>query len=120
MVPRLDREVTERGLARSRTVAAVRIKEGRVRVNGAVAVKPSVVVGPEDEITLDAAAGDEYVSRAGHKLVGALEAFPVSRAVNNVQNNGPGLVEPGHVASQPGSGRSPTGTSFWSGWVGRR
>ncbi|RUP82027.1 MULTISPECIES: TlyA family RNA methyltransferase [unclassified Kocuria] len=75
MVPRLDREVTERGLARSRTVAAVRIKEGRVRVNGAVAVKPSALVDSADEIALEASTEDEYVSRAGHKLVGALERF---------------------------------------------
>lgn len=75
MVPRLDREVAARGLARSRTVAAARIKEGRVRVNGEVVVKPSLVVGEADDVVVEPSAQDEYASRAGHKLVGALEAF---------------------------------------------
>ncbi|RLY91209.1 TlyA family RNA methyltransferase [Kocuria tytonicola] len=76
MTTRLDRELTARGLARSRTVAAERIREGRVSVNGRPATKPSAPVGPEDALTVEPSDRDEYASRAGHKLVGALEHFP--------------------------------------------
>ena len=73
---RLDRALTARGLARSRTVAAALIKAGRVSVNGSAATKPSAVVTSEATLEVAAAEGEEYVSRAGHKLAGALERFP--------------------------------------------
>ena len=76
MNDRLDRALTARGLARSRTVAAALIKAGRVSVNGSAATKPSVVVTSEATLEVAAAEGEEYVSRAGHKLAGALERFP--------------------------------------------
>lgn len=76
MSERLDRALTERGLARSRTVAACLIKAGRVSVNGSPVTKPSAVVLPEDALEVAATEGEEYVSRAGHKLAGALERFP--------------------------------------------
>ncbi len=76
MSERLDRALTERGLARSRTVAAGLIKAGRVSVNGSPVTKPSAVVLPEDALEVAATEGEEYVSRAGHKLAGALERFP--------------------------------------------
>lgn len=76
---RLDRHLAESGQARSRTHAAELIREGRVLVNGSVCAKPSRGVGPEDEVSVAAGEGPEYVSRAGRKLAGALEAFPQVR-----------------------------------------
>lgn len=76
MTPRLDRVLTERGLARSRTAAAAWIKDGRVAVNGVPVTKPATPVGEQDVVEVAPSAEDEYVSRAGHKLAGALECFP--------------------------------------------
>ena len=73
---RLDQALVSRGLARSRTHAARLIAEGKVSSNGEVLAKASLQV--LDDTGLDVAAADEdnYVSRAGHKLAGALDAFP--------------------------------------------
>jgi 23S rRNA (cytidine1920-2'-O)/16S rRNA (cytidine1409-2'-O)-methyltransferase len=73
---RLDQMLVTRGLARSRTHAARLIAEGRVRSDGAVLAKASSRV--DDLTPLDVADDerDTYVSRAGHKLAGALDAFP--------------------------------------------
>jgi 23S rRNA (cytidine1920-2'-O)/16S rRNA (cytidine1409-2'-O)-methyltransferase len=73
---RLDQALVSRGLARSRTHAARLIGEGKVRSGGQVLAKASVQV--QDGMALDVAAGaeDDYVSRAAHKLAGALDAFP--------------------------------------------
>jgi 23S rRNA (cytidine1920-2'-O)/16S rRNA (cytidine1409-2'-O)-methyltransferase len=75
MADRLDAVLAERGLARSRTHAARLIADGLVTVNGEPAVKPSVRVADTD--LLEVAATDHYVSRAAHKLIGALDAFEV-------------------------------------------
>lgn len=73
---RLDQALVRRGLARSRTHAARLIDEGRVSSKGEVLAKASLQV--QDGMDLDVAAGaeDDYVSRAAHKLAGALDAFP--------------------------------------------
>ena len=73
---RLDQALVSRGLARSRTHAARLIAEGKVSSGGEVLAKASLQV--QDGTVLDVAAADEdnYVSRAGHKLAGALDAFP--------------------------------------------
>ncbi|RKQ37108.1 TlyA family RNA methyltransferase [Kocuria tytonis] len=76
MSARLDRVLTDRGLARSRTTAAGWIRAGRVSVNGEVVRKPSAPVADQDEVVVAPSEGDEYVSRAGHKLAGALACFP--------------------------------------------
>ncbi len=55
---RLDTELVRRGLARSREHAA-----------------ELVAVDPADPVRVLAADGDEYVSRGGHKLAGALDTF---------------------------------------------
>ncbi|WP_199732534.1 TlyA family RNA methyltransferase [Kocuria soli] len=73
---RLDRALVDRGLARSRTQAAGWLDEGRVSVDGVVVRKASAKVGPESQVTVAPGAEPEYVSRAGHKLAGALDAFP--------------------------------------------
>ncbi|MGY1455876.1 TlyA family RNA methyltransferase [Streptomyces sp. SS8] len=73
---RLDAELVRRGLARSREHAGRLIAAGRVAVGGATATKPATQVetGAAVVVTEDAADPD-YVSRGGHKLAGALEAF---------------------------------------------
>lgn len=71
---RLDSALAELGLARSRTHAARLIAGGLVRIDGAPVVKASVRVFAGQEIHVDGL--DHYVSRAAHKLIGALDAFP--------------------------------------------
>lgn len=71
---RLDRVVYARGLARSRSHAQELIAQGAVLVNGEPETKPSRVVADDVAIAL-AGATDHFVSRAAHKLMGALDAF---------------------------------------------
>ncbi len=75
---RLDTALAARGLARSRTSAAQLIASGLVTVDGRSALKPSLRVRPEQLI--EVASSDHYVSRAAHKLIAALDAFPVTVA----------------------------------------
>ncbi len=73
---RLDAELVRRGLARSRDQAARLVSEGRVQVSGRPASKPATGVTTADPIVLiEADSADQYVSRGGHKLAGALDAF---------------------------------------------
>ncbi len=67
---RLDRELVARGLARSRTQAVDLLAAGRVRVDGRIVTKASRAVAPSSLIEAEA---DPWVSRAAHKLLGALE-----------------------------------------------
>ncbi|WP_062314741.1 TlyA family RNA methyltransferase [Demequina rhizosphaerae] len=71
---RLDRALVARGLVPSRTRAQELIAAGAVTVDGAVASKPALEVG--DDAAVEVAAPDQYVSRAAHKLLGALDACP--------------------------------------------
>ncbi len=65
-----------RGLARSREHAATLVGDGRVMVGGRVATKAATAVDPADAVRVtEPAEGDEYVSRGGHKLAGALDVF---------------------------------------------
>ena len=73
---RLDQALVSRGLARSRTHAARLIAEGKVSANGEVLAKASLQVGDDTSLDVAASSEDNYVSRAGHKLAGALDAFP--------------------------------------------
>lgn len=75
-MPRLDQELVARGLARSRTHAAKLIAAGRVSRGGSVLGKASVSVTGEDALSVLDDGVPDYVSRAGHKLAGALDAFP--------------------------------------------
>lgn len=68
---RLDVALVRRGLARSRGQAAELIAAGRVRLEGRVATRASAKVGPGVSVDADA---DPWVSRAAHKLLGALAA----------------------------------------------
>ena len=71
---RLDAELVRRELARSRENALDLIESRSVLVNGIPATKPATMVDAETSIKL-AGERDEFVSRGGHKLAGALDAF---------------------------------------------
>ncbi|MDP5228507.1 MULTISPECIES: TlyA family RNA methyltransferase [Arthrobacter] len=73
---RLDQELARRGLARSRTEAAKLITAGLVSSHGTVLSKASLPVAEDAELTVASSDLTDYVSRAGHKLRGALDAFP--------------------------------------------
>lgn len=65
-----------RGLARSRSHAAQLIADGRVLRAGEIVSKASLSVADTDELLVTDGGRPDYVSRAGHKLDGALAAFP--------------------------------------------
>lgn len=71
MPARLDRELADRGLARSRSHARQLIDSGVVWVNGNACRKPSEQIAGGDHVRVTAT--DRYVSRAAHKLLGALD-----------------------------------------------
>ena len=71
---RLDAELVRRELARSRENACELIESRSVLVNGIPATKSATMVDAETSIKL-AGARDGFVSRGGHKLMGALDAF---------------------------------------------
>ena len=75
MKTRLDAELVRRGLARSRDHAADLIEARSVLVGGIPASKPATQVDAETSIKLQGER-DDFVSRGGHKLAGALDAFP--------------------------------------------
>ena len=72
---RLDSELVRRGMVRSREHAATLIADGRVEVRGIRASKPATGVDIETPLRILTANGEEYASRGGHKLAGALDAF---------------------------------------------
>src|SRR5215218_3806438 len=73
---RLDQALVARGLARSRTHAAALIAEGKVSAAGQILTKASLQVEDGKDLSVELSEQDSYVSRAGHKLAGALDAFP--------------------------------------------
>ena len=75
MKNRLDSELVRRGLARSRENAADLIESRSVLVNGIPATKSATQVDAETSIVIQGQR-DDFVSRGGHKLAGALDAFP--------------------------------------------
>jgi 23S rRNA (cytidine1920-2'-O)/16S rRNA (cytidine1409-2'-O)-methyltransferase len=75
---RLDAELVRRGLARSREHAVTLIAEGRVNVAGRAATKPATGVDAGTSVVVKTVPDEpSWVSRGAHKLLGALEAFPV-------------------------------------------
>ena len=86
---RLDAELVRRGLARSREHAVSLIAEGRVAVAGTAATKPAtgVEAGTPVVVRTDPDA-PSWVSRGAHKLLGALEAFPVAVDVRRALDAG--------------------------------
>jgi 23S rRNA (cytidine1920-2'-O)/16S rRNA (cytidine1409-2'-O)-methyltransferase len=78
---RLDAELVRRGLARSREHAVALIAEGRVAVAGRAATKPATGVDASTPLVVRTDPDQpSWVSRGAHKLLGALEAFPVAVA----------------------------------------
>jgi 23S rRNA (cytidine1920-2'-O)/16S rRNA (cytidine1409-2'-O)-methyltransferase len=71
---RLDAELVRRELARSREQASDLIEARSVLVNGIPASKPATMVDAQTSIKLHGKR-DDFVSRGGHKLAGALDAF---------------------------------------------
>ena len=74
---RIDTELVQRSLAKSRTLAQALIKDGTVYVNGSKVQKPSFEVTAADEITVK---GDlpKYVGRGGIKLEKAITDFSIA------------------------------------------
>ena len=66
MKQRLDVALASRGLVASRSQAESYIKLGKVRVNGKILNKSSILVGDEDKLEVEQ--GEQYVSRAALKL----------------------------------------------------
>jgi 23S rRNA (cytidine1920-2'-O)/16S rRNA (cytidine1409-2'-O)-methyltransferase len=74
---RLDLALVQRGIFASRERAQVAIESGLVHVNGQVARKAALKVGPDSQLS---AAGDPigFVGRGGLKLEGALDHFGIA------------------------------------------
>lgn len=73
---RLDAELVRRGMARSREQASALIDQGRVTVNGLVALKPATSVTTDADLVVRPDEQDPgFASRGGHKLAGALDDF---------------------------------------------
>jgi 23S rRNA (cytidine1920-2'-O)/16S rRNA (cytidine1409-2'-O)-methyltransferase len=74
---RLDAELVRRGLARSREQAGELVAAGLVAVAGQRAAKPATQVSRDAAITVaeQEQGKQQYVSRGGHKLAGALGTF---------------------------------------------
>ncbi len=76
---RLDQLIVDRGLAESRTRAQALVLAGKVRVGSGDAVrldhKPGDLVAVATPVAIDAP--EPYVSRGGHKLAAALDAFEI-------------------------------------------
>ena len=70
---RLDRALVAAGMVSSRTRAHQLVEAGQVTVDGVVVRKPSSKVRAEQHLALTQE--EPWVSRAAHKLLGALEAF---------------------------------------------
>ncbi len=75
MKERLDKILTERGLAESRARALSLIMAGLVRVNDLVVTKAGTPVNTDATIVVKR--GCPYVSRAGYKLEAAVDAFEI-------------------------------------------
>jgi 23S rRNA (cytidine1920-2'-O)/16S rRNA (cytidine1409-2'-O)-methyltransferase len=68
--------MVRRGIAGSRSEAALAIRSGKVIVGGHLAAKASTLVLPDEPIAVSAPAR-RYVSRGGEKLEAALERFGI-------------------------------------------
>ena len=71
---RLDKLLTDRGLAENRSRAQALVMAGQVRVGGQVVTKAGTALPLDAEITVDAVR--RWASRGAYKLLGAFEAFP--------------------------------------------
>jgi 23S rRNA (cytidine1920-2'-O)/16S rRNA (cytidine1409-2'-O)-methyltransferase len=69
---RLDQELARRRLVSSRSQAESYIKLGKVKVNGKILNKSSILVGVDDKLEVTQ---EQYVSRAALKLAGVADKF---------------------------------------------
>lgn len=81
---RLDAELVRRGLATSREAARAEVLAGRVTVGGAPATKPSRLVDPGEAIVVHGPP-PRFVSRAGFKLVAAIERFGLGPSIDGAR-----------------------------------
>ncbi len=79
---RLDQLLVDRGLVPSRTRAQALLLGGRVRVGDGDAARLDRKAGDlvDDAVTIVVADPEPYVSRGGHKLAAALDAFGIDPA----------------------------------------
>jgi 23S rRNA (cytidine1920-2'-O)/16S rRNA (cytidine1409-2'-O)-methyltransferase len=79
---RLDQLVVERGLAETRARAQALILAGKVRTGSGDAARFDRKAGDlvDAEIAIELTAADPFVSRGGHKLSAALDAFGIDPA----------------------------------------
>jgi 23S rRNA (cytidine1920-2'-O)/16S rRNA (cytidine1409-2'-O)-methyltransferase len=92
--PRLDVWLVEHGLAPSREKAQALVMAGRVRLDGAPAVKAGGAVRPGSAV--EVLPGPEHVGRGAIKLAGALDAFgldPSGRVAVDVGASTGGFTE---------------------------
>ena len=68
--------MVQRGLAPSRQRAQALILAGAVSIGGTTVLKAGLQVADDVQLTVRES-GDEYVSRGGHKLAAALDAFSI-------------------------------------------
>lgn len=73
---RLDQALVDRGLVATRSQAESYIRLGKVTVNGKVVINPGSAVQVDDRLAL--LAPQQYVSRAGFKLAGAVQVLHVN------------------------------------------
>jgi 23S rRNA (cytidine1920-2'-O)/16S rRNA (cytidine1409-2'-O)-methyltransferase len=73
MKRRLDVALAGRGLVASRSQAESYIKLGKVKVNGKILNKSSILVSDEDRLEVEQ--GEQYVSRAALKLASVAQAL---------------------------------------------
>jgi 23S rRNA (cytidine1920-2'-O)/16S rRNA (cytidine1409-2'-O)-methyltransferase len=92
--PRLDVWLVEHGLVESREKAQALVMAGRVRVDGAAAVKAGTAV--RDGSVVEVVPGPQHVGRGALKLTGALETLgvePVGRVAIDVGASTGGFTE---------------------------
>ena len=76
MSSRLDVTIVERNLLKSRERAKEMIKQGKIRVDGVIVTKPSLIIDEQSEIIIE---GESlrYVGRGGLKLEKAINVFNI-------------------------------------------
>jgi len=79
---RLDQLVVDRGLAETRSRAQALILAGKVRVGAGDGARLDRKAGDlvDPDVAIELAGEDPYVSRGGHKLAAALDAFAINPA----------------------------------------
>ncbi len=104
---RLDQLLVERGLAPSRARAQALLLAGRVRVGVGDAARTDRKAGDlvDPAVLVDVELADPYVSRGGHKLAAALDAFNLDPAGQTCLDVGASTGGFTDVLLQRGAGR---------------